>query len=93
MKHSSLDLIVQCLQIIVYVVDGSGYEDRRPSSDLTVLINELRHHDRKLMGKPSVVFLNKMDVEGTVGRRIKASVFSLLNFVCLLCYVLSIKRT
>jgi GTPase involved in cell partitioning and DNA repair len=48
----------------VYVVDGSGYDERRPSSDLTVLIKELRHHDRLLMGKPSVVFLNKMDVEG-----------------------------
>mmetsp|Transcript_418 Transcript_418/g.790 ORF Transcript_418/g.790 Transcript_418/m.790 type:complete len:428 (+) Transcript_418:94-1377(+) len=55
---------IERTKILLYVIDGASSEGRDPADDLKALVSELRQYDRKLMGKPSLIFLNKMDIEG-----------------------------
>jgi GTPase involved in cell partitioning and DNA repair len=48
----------------VYVIDGSGNDDRFPGEDLKSLVMELKNYDKALIKRPSVIFLNKVDVAG-----------------------------
>jgi GTPase involved in cell partitioning and DNA repair len=49
-------------------LDGSAFDaSRTPAADLKALLNELELYSKKLMKKPSLVFINKTDVKGTLG--------------------------
>ncbi|MBP7074101.1 MAG: GTPase ObgE [Rhabdochlamydiaceae bacterium] len=49
--------------VLIYVVDTSGLEERDPIDDFRVLQNELKAYNPALLEKPSLVVLNKMDLE------------------------------
>lgn len=49
---------------LIYVIDVSGIEGRDPLDDFRVLQNELRAYEPTLLGKPSLIVLNKIDLEG-----------------------------
>ena len=50
---------VERTRVIVHVVDGSG---RDPGWDFQVIRDELRAHDPALLGKPTLVAFNKIDL-------------------------------
>lgn len=50
---------------LVFVIDISGFEGRDPLSDFEILRQELKAYDPKLLGKPLLVALNKIDLQGT----------------------------
>ena len=52
--------------LLVYVIDASGFEGRDPWDDWSVLRSELAAYDPALLEKPSLIVLNKMDLEGAV---------------------------
>ena len=49
---------------MIYVIDISGFEGRDPLGDFEILRSELGSYDPALLGKPSLVVLNKIDLEG-----------------------------
>ncbi|HUD00904.1 MAG TPA: GTPase ObgE [Rhabdochlamydiaceae bacterium] len=49
---------------LIYVIDASGIEGRDPLDDFRVLQNELRAYKPELLDKPSLIVLNKIDMEG-----------------------------
>jgi GTP-binding protein len=49
---------------LVFVIDISGFEGRDPLEDYQILRKELMAYDPKLLEKPFLVALNKIDVEG-----------------------------
>lgn len=49
---------------LIFVIDASGIEGREPIDDFRVLQNELRAYNPKLLEKPSLIVLNKIDMEG-----------------------------
>ena len=52
-------------QVLLYILDGSAFDDKRtPATDLVALLNELELYSKRLIRKPSLVFINKSDVEG-----------------------------
>jgi GTPase involved in cell partitioning and DNA repair len=53
-------------QLLLYVVDASASEKgRTPAQDLQSLTQELGLYDETLLQKPSLVFANKYDLDGT----------------------------
>ena len=50
--------------VLIYVIDTSGIEERDPLDDYRVLEAELRAYNPTLLSKPSLVVLNKMDLDG-----------------------------
>jgi GTPase involved in cell partitioning and DNA repair len=57
------------VQLLLYVVDCSSSAalegvGRGPSQDLRCLFNELTLYDPALLAKPSLVFANKIDIDG-----------------------------
>lgn len=71
-KHRLINvdaLLMRCAcdvrQVLLYVLDGSSFDSTRtPAEDLRALLNELELYSKKLVKKPSLVFINKTDVEG-----------------------------
>ena len=49
---------------LVYVIDISGFEERDPLRDYEILRNELKAYDEKLLEKPHIIALNKIDEIG-----------------------------
>jgi GTPase involved in cell partitioning and DNA repair len=45
------------------VLDGAGSEGRSPKADMNALVTELRLHDEFLPQKPSLMFVNKVDLQ------------------------------
>ena len=52
------------LQVLLFVLDGAGTEDRNPLHDLRVLMKELKAYNESLMLRPCLVFANKSDLDG-----------------------------
>lgn len=50
---------------LIYVIDVSGIEGRDPLQDFRVLQNELQAYQPELLKKPSLIVLNKIDMEGS----------------------------
>lgn len=50
---------------LIYVIDLSGIEERDPLDDFRVLQAELKAYNPSLLEKPSLVVLNKMDLDGS----------------------------
>ena len=55
---------IERTSVLVYVIDISGVEGRDPLGDFEILRHELAAYDPALMNKPSLIVLNKIDVEG-----------------------------
>lgn len=51
--------------VLIYVIDTSGIEERDPLDDYRVLLAEVTAYNPTLLEKPSLVVLNKMDLEGS----------------------------
>ena len=56
---------IERTDVLVHIVDGS-VED--PMSSYRQINHELEEHDRKLMDRPQVVVLNKVDISGVASR-------------------------
>ena len=55
---------IERTSVLVFVIDISGMEERDPLSDFEILRQELEAYDPKLLKKPFIVALNKIDLEG-----------------------------
>ncbi|MBI2742685.1 MAG: GTPase ObgE [Chlamydiales bacterium] len=55
---------IERTSVLLFVIDVSGFEGRDPVRDYEILREELRSYDPKLLEKPSLVALNKIDMEG-----------------------------
>ena len=53
------------LQMLLYVVDISGEDERSPANDLRNLLYEIKMYDPLLLQRPSLVFANKTDIPST----------------------------
>ncbi len=53
--------------ILVYVIDMSGIDGRKPYEDYRSLRNELKLHSAEMIRRPSVIVANKMDVPEAAG--------------------------
>jgi GTP-binding protein len=49
---------------LIYVIDISGFDGRDPIEDFRVLQSELAAYEPALLEKPSLIVLNKIDIEG-----------------------------
>lgn len=52
--------------VLIYVIDVSGIEERDPLDDFQMLQNEISAYQPELMNKPSLIVLNKIDIEGSL---------------------------
>lgn len=55
---------IERTSLLLYVIDISGEEGRDPLGDFEILQNELREYNPDLLLKPTLIALNKIDVEG-----------------------------
>lgn len=55
---------VERTQMLIYILDASGLEERDPRQDFQVLRNELKAYQPEILEKPFLIALNKTDVEG-----------------------------
>lgn len=55
---------VERTSVLLYVIDGSGFEERNPIEDFEILKKELSAYRADLMNKPFLIALNKADIEG-----------------------------
>ena len=60
--HQFLRHIERC-RVIIHVIDMGGADGRDPVEDFTVINEELRQYQYRLMERPMVVVANKMDLE------------------------------
>ncbi len=56
---------VERTKVFIHVVDGSGQEGDDPIENIEIINNELRNYDEKLLDRPQVIVVNKMDIEET----------------------------
>ncbi len=54
---------IERTSMLLFILDSSGWEGRKPWDDLEVLQKELHAYDPTLLSKPSLILLNKMDRE------------------------------
>ncbi len=53
---------IERTKIILFVINGDPFSDRKPLEQLKVLLTELKSYSRKLFEKPKMVALNKIDL-------------------------------
>ncbi len=53
---------VERTRVIAHIVDMGGYTGRDPYEDFTIINNELRSFNEKIMDKPQIIVANKMDM-------------------------------
>lgn len=53
---------IERTKVLIHVLDGSGIEMRDPIQDFYKINNELKAYSKKLMEKPQIIFVNKMDI-------------------------------
>lgn len=56
---------IERTKVILYIIDGSGDDERRPINDYKVLRNELKMYDPNLLNFKSLIAVNKSDREFT----------------------------
>lgn len=54
---------IERTKVLVFIVDGSGIDDRHPLDDLKVLKDEISAYNPQLLEKPSLLVFNKIDTE------------------------------
>ncbi len=57
-------MISSSCQVLLYVLDMAGVDERRPFEDLSALIHELKMYDETLLSRPAMIFANKYDLKG-----------------------------
>ncbi|MDR0853511.1 MAG: GTPase ObgE [Clostridiales Family XIII bacterium] len=58
---------VERTKMLVHVIDASGSEGRRPLDDFKIINAEMKQYSERLMKKPQIVALNKMDIADPTG--------------------------
>ena len=53
---------IERTKVIVHIVDGASVEGRDPIEDINAINEEMQKYDARLLDKPQVIVLNKMDV-------------------------------
>ncbi|MCP4649427.1 MAG: Obg family GTPase CgtA [PVC group bacterium] len=53
---------IERTKVLLFVIDMAGTDQRNPLEDYANLLQELQHYDRRLLKKPQIIALNKMDV-------------------------------
>ncbi len=61
---------IERTSLLLFVLDASGFEERDPIADFSVLRQEITAYNSELANKPFVVALNKIDV-GFVGEKFR----------------------
>lgn len=56
---------IERTKVLVYVLDASGIDGRTAVDDFKVLRHELASYDPELLNRPSVIVLNKADIESS----------------------------
>ena len=56
---------VERTRVIVHIVDMSEYSGRDPFEDYTIINNELKQFNEKILNKQQIVIANKMDMPGS----------------------------
>lgn len=54
---------VERTEVLVYMLDASGVDDRDPLSDFKVLRDELKAYNAEMLERPFLVALNKCDID------------------------------
>lgn len=54
---------IERTKILIFIIDASGIDGRDPVQDYKVLKSELKKYDPSLLKRPSLVLLNKIDME------------------------------
>ncbi|MFV0520361.1 MAG: GTPase ObgE [Lachnospirales bacterium] len=54
---------VERTKVFIHIVDGSGQEGDDPIENIEIINNELKNYDEKLLERPQVIVVNKMDIE------------------------------
>ncbi|MEZ5315073.1 MAG: GTPase ObgE [Chlamydiales bacterium] len=57
---------IERTRLLLFILDGSGYEERDPLEDFETLCHEIREYNPQLINKPFIIILNKID-KGFVG--------------------------
>ncbi len=55
---------IERTDMLLYVIDISGFDGRNPEDDFVILQKELYSYDPDLLKRRSLIVLNKMDIEG-----------------------------
>ncbi len=58
---------VERTKLLLFILDSSGIDGREPLSDYRVLHEELEKYNPEMLKRPSLVVLNKIDTEESVG--------------------------
>lgn len=56
---------IERTKVLIHIIDASGSEGRDPVEDFYKIMDELKGYNEKLMNKPMVIFMNKMDIPGS----------------------------
>jgi len=56
---------IERTHLLLFVLDASGFEQRDPVEDFSILRREIALYNPELLEKPSAVLLNKVDIEGS----------------------------
>ncbi len=54
---------VERTKVFIHIVDGSGQEGDDPLANIEIINNELKSYDEKLLDRPQVIVVNKMDIQ------------------------------
>ncbi|MFZ4099137.1 MAG: GTPase ObgE [Chlamydiia bacterium] len=57
---------IERTELLLYVLDAGGFEERDPAQDLATLEAELKAYRPDLLDKPSLIVLNKIDISDEV---------------------------
>lgn len=57
---------IERTSLLMFVLDASGIDGRDPISDFRVLKNELKEYNAKLLERPSILVLNKIDDDAAI---------------------------
>jgi len=52
---------IERTKLLIFLLDASGIDGRNPYDDYRVLIDEIREYDPRILEKPKLVVLNKID--------------------------------
>ena len=56
---------IERTKVLIYVLDASATDGRDPLSDLKVLMQEIKNYNPEMLNRPSIIALNKIDVESS----------------------------
>ena len=57
---------IERTKLLLFLIDMSGTDERKPVDDYLNLVNEVQLYDRQLMKRPRLLVANKMDLPQSV---------------------------